>query len=177
MTIDLEEIARKEAALRRQIRWVNIVLLFVLAALVIGPLAVGYWVTKQYPYVSTIGMKNMTVLGESALCPGDLLTVAFDFHTEGSGVLVRDDTTRLLEPPKTIIFSDWHRFILEGPMDERIVDGWHVPATYLNPETDRIEPIPVGDYRRTLSISSPSRSTIVAIGGVDFSIKEDCPHE
>jgi hypothetical protein len=170
----IEVQVKKEADLRRQIRRINVFLLVVLAILIIGPAAVTWWIQRQLPIVNVVSIDNVQVIGETALCPGDVLKFSYDFHAKGAGVLVRDLTTWRKTPPKTVIFSTSRRFILDGPIDQHLIEAWHIPSTFHDYETDRDEPIPPGDYRRYLAISSPSRSTVVAITSVEFSIREDC---
>lgn len=172
--ISVEENVQKDSDLRKQIKRVNIILVAVLAVLIIGPAAVTWAISRQYPSISTITIENMQIVGESALCPGDTLTVTYDFRAAGSGVLVRDATTWQLEPPRTIIFSISRRFILGGPVEQHLTEAWHVPRTFLNPATDNEETLLPGAYRRYLAISSPSRSSVIAIASVEFIVREDC---
>lgn len=165
---------KKDSDLRRQIKRINIGLLVVLAILTIGPGAISWWIARQLPVVNTVSIDNVQVIGETELCPGEALKFSYDFHAKGAGVLVRDLTTWRKTPPKTIIFSASRRFILDGPIDQHLIEAWHVPVTYHNYETDKQEPIPPGEYRRYLAISSPSRSTVVAITSIEFSIRSDC---
>jgi hypothetical protein len=159
----------------RQIKRINIMLLIVLAALVLGPAFAGWWVARQLPVVSLVEIDNMQTVGNTALCPGEKLIITYDFHAKGAGVLVRDWTTWSMEPPRTMIYSEWRRFILDGPIDQHLTETWHIPLTYLDYETEQAVPLPPGQYRRYLAVSSPSRSTVVAITSVSFSIREDCP--
>lgn len=158
------------------IKWikrVNIGIL-ILALFLVGVPAVGsWWIARQLPAVSTVTIDNVTVVGATALCPGEPLIVEYDFHATGSGVLVRDSATWLVTPPKTMIYSTSRRFILDGPIDQHLRETWHVPASYLNYETEEIESLPSGSYRRHFAISSPSRSSVVAIASVEFTVK-DC---
>lgn len=170
----IQESIRKDADLRRQVRRVNVFLLLILAALVIGPLGVTWWINRQYPSISTVSLDALHAVGETDLCPGDPLVIEYAFHAAGAGVLVRDATVWQITPPKTVIFSTSRRFILEGPVDQTLVETWHVPPSYVNPSTDKPEPLPPGDYRRIMAISSPNNSIIIAIAGVDFTIREDC---
>lgn len=166
--------AQENADLRRQVKRINIGLLALVAVLFIVPPTAIWWLSRQLPVVNTVSIDNVQVIGETALCPGEPLKFSYDFHAKGAGVLVRDLTTWRKTPPKTIIFSTSRRFILDGPIDQHLIEAWHVPATYHNYETDKQEPIPPGEYRRYLAISSPSRSTVVAITSIEFSIREDC---
>lgn len=169
--IDVEAAAQKDAELRKQIRRVNILLIAIFLIVLAIPLFVTWWVGRAYPSISTIEIENVQVIGPTDLCPGEVLTFAYDFHASGSGVLIRDATARYVEPPKTVIFSNSRRFIQDGPIDEHVIEAWHVPATYLDPETDEAAPVPVGRYYRHFAVSSPSRSTVIAIATVPFTVK------
>src|SRR5690606_21481281 len=99
---------------------------------------------------------------------------SYEFHATGAGILVRDWTLwKTTPPPRTLIYSTARRFILDGPIDQSLIETWHIPRTYFDYESDSQTPLPPGEYKRYLSISSPSRSTVVAIGSVSFTIK-DC---
>lgn len=154
------------------LQWVVVALLVVV---IVVPFAWTWWLTRQLPVVSTVTIDNVQLLGSSALCPGDAITYQYAFHAQGSGVLIRDRVLwRLDPPPKTMVFSVSRRFILSEPIEQELVESWHVPVRYLNPETDVEEPLPPGNYRLIFAISSPSRSTVVAIAAVEFNVKEDC---
>lgn len=168
------EAERQTSDVVRQIRYVNIALLALVVVLIAVPVVGGWWVSRQLPAVSTVSVENLKIEGSAALCPGDPLVISYDFHATGSGVLVRDWATWYVTPPKTMIYSNSRRFILDGPLDRRLQETWHIPASYINYETEQIEPLPPGAYRRHLAISSPSRSTVIAIGSVDFTIRDDC---
>lgn len=166
--------AKKDAELRRQIRITNRFVLFVLVAMIVGPIAFSAWFARQYPSINAIAISNMQAPGETALCPGDPLTVAYDFKADGAGVLVRDATTWNVTPPKTLIFSTSRRFILDGPVAEHVVETWHVPTSYRDPETDTDAPVPPGAYRRYVAIAAVRPAGVVAIDYVDFTIRADC---
>jgi hypothetical protein len=160
--------------IERRINYTQKILVALLLIVIIVPFLASWWIARQYPAISTVTFDNLQVVGESALCPGQPLIISYDFHAGGSGVLVRDATVWRLVPPRTIIFSTSRRFILDGPIEQHLNEAWHIPVHYLNPETDKVELIPPGDYKRIVAISSPSASRIVAIGSVNFSIKEGC---
>lgn len=172
--VEIRNEEQKDSDLRQQVRRVNAILLVVLAVLIIGPASVTYLIAQQYPSISTISIDNIQVVGPSALCPGDVLTFSYNFHATGAGVLIRDATVRIASPPRTVIFSTSRRFILDGPIDQTVTEAWHVPDTYVEPETDLIVPVPAGRYVRLFAVSSPSRSTVIAIGSVQFEIKGNC---
>lgn len=151
------------------------VVIALLVVVIVVPFVWTWWLTRQIPVVSTVSIDNVQTVSETALCPGDPLVVSYDFHAQGAGILIRDWTLWNIDPPKTVIFSTARRFILDGPIDQHLTETWHIPRNFLNHETEQLEPLPTGRYRRYLAISSPSRSTVVAIVAVDFEIRSDCP--
>lgn len=171
---DVQVLTVQDDVFTRQIKRINILLLIMLAVLILGPATVSWWVARQLPVVNTLDIEGMQIEGFTTFCPNDPLVTIYDFHATGAGVLVRDYTLWNIEPPRTLIYSTSRRFILDGPVDQHLRETWHVPANYLNYETERMEPLPPGRYRRYMAISSPSRSTVIDIGFVDFEIM-DCP--
>lgn len=153
------------------LQWVIVALLVIVIA--VPPVAI-WWLSRQLPVVNTVQIDNMQMHSPVALCPGDPLIVSYNFHAQGAGVLVRDWTLWSTTPPKTVIFSTSRRFILDGPIDQHLTETWHIPPTYLNFETEHQEPLPPGNYRRFLAISSPSRSSVIDIDWMDFVIKANC---
>lgn len=140
---------------------------------------VAFWLWANYktsmlPVVNTVSISDARITGETSLCPGDPLAYAYHFHATGSGVLIRDRVLwRVTPPPKTLIFSVSRRFILSDAVDQQLTEAWHLPETYLDPETDLDAPLPPGDYKLIFAISSPSRSTVVSIADVDFTVKAE----
>lgn len=166
--------SNKDDTTQRLLSFITKAIVALFLFVVIAPLIFGYWLRQQYPVVASISIENIQVIGPTALCAGDKLTIAFDFHTQGSGVLIRDNTVRRVEPPKTIIFSNSRSWILEGPTDEHVIEGWHVPHSYNDPELDESIPIRPGEYVRNIAIRSAGRDDVTAIESVPFTIKEDC---
>lgn len=153
------------------LQWVVVILLVVVIAV---PGLVTWWISRNLPVVDVVKIENLQIVGKTELCKGDPLIVEYDFHAKGKGVLVRDFTLWDIEPPRTLIFSMSRRFILDGPIDQHLREAWHIPDTYLNYETEEMEPLAPGAYRRFLAISSPSRSTVIDIASVDFVLRDDC---
>lgn len=170
------EIPVIDRRLERRFNFVQGVLIALLIVVIFVPIIASWWIGRQLPVVSTVSIDNVRLLSPSELCPGDALTFSYDFHAKGAGILVRDLTLwRTDPPPRTLIYSTARRFILDGPIDQHLTETWHIPSTYLDYETEQMTPLPPGGYRRYLAISSPSRSTVVAITSVAFTIKPDCP--
>lgn len=162
------------------IKWikrVNIGIILLGLILVAVPTIGSWWVTRQLPIVNTVDIDNVRVVGASELCPGQPLVYAYSFHAAGSGVLVRDRVIWRVTPPRTLVYSTSRRFILSEPIDQELTEAWHIPTTYINPETDSEEVLPAADYRMIFAISSPTRSTVVDIESLQFVVREDedCP--
>lgn len=153
------------------LQWVIVILLI---AVILVPFILGWWIRQHYPAISTVSIDNVQLVSKSELCPGEPLIYSYSFHAGGSGVLIRDATVRIAEPPRTIIFSTSRRLILDGPIDQTVTEAWHIPPTYLEPETDTIQSVLPGKYIRLFAVSSPSRSTVIAIGSVEFYVRPDC---
>lgn len=172
--INAEAIAQGDIVLRRQIKAINVVVLLVLAMVLIGPFVFQQWFSRQYPTIDEIAIEGMQIAGNAQLCPGDTLTVTYLLNAKGTGVLVRDATVWNVTPPKTVIFSNSRRFITDGATREQVAETWHVPDGYLNTETDLLEPLLPGAYRRYVAIAALRPSGVVTINYVDFTIREDC---
>lgn len=145
---------------------INYVLSLLLLALLVWG-AVSWWQNR-------VNISDARVVGESALCSGDSLTIAFTLHVNNDGILIRDASTQRVSPPKTIIFSDWLRFPIKGPVDERIVVAWRVPKKYADFETGRLVALPPGEYLRNIAVSSLSGRDDTDMESIPFSIREDC---
>jgi hypothetical protein len=160
---------------KRRLSRLNAILIAMFATILIVPAVGSWWVARQLPIVDTVKIDNLKAESPTDLCPGESLIVSYDFHAKGEGVLVRDWTAWYVTPPKTMIFSMSRRFILDGPIDQHLVETWTIPAAYFDYETEHEQPLPPGEYRRYVAISSPSRSTVIAIASLPFSIRADCP--
>lgn len=138
---------------------------------VIAPIVWNLWTNH-------VALSEVEVVGSSELCPGDLLRFRYHLQTRGRGVFVRDLTTWRISPPKTMIFSEPRRFIIDEAIEQDLVESWEVPDVYFNYETWSEDPIQPGQYRRYISVISPSKSTVEDIESVDFTIleKEKCLH-
>lgn len=169
------EASQQQTDATKEIKRLNLILLLVFVVILAVPAIGAWWVSRQLPVVNTVDIENVNIVGESILCPGQPLITSYDFHAQGAGVLIRDWTLYNIDPPRTLIYSMSRRFILDGPVDQHLRETWHVPPTYLNYETENFEPLPPGKYRRFMAISSPSRSSVIDIVHVDFTISEECP--
>lgn len=126
------------------------------------------------PKIDDVAISNARVVGNSALCGGEVLIIAYDFHADGAGKLVESATAWKETPPKTIIYSEEDVFLLDGTIDQQTTIAWQVPVSYTNPSTAELEALPPGEYRRIFSVSSASRPSVFAMASVDFSVKKTC---
>ncbi len=165
--IDYEREQEKTTKLRREVRFTNRIAMTALAFLIIIPIVYSYW--------SGIRVSNLHAVSGTVLCPGQKLEVEYDLHVNDTAILVRDWTTYSLDPiPSTKIFSTEERFIVESESKQRIKRAWKVPEKYYNPETDEIEPMAPGMYRRILAVSSASGGSSLSTAGIDFEILGEC---
>lgn len=141
--------------------------LLVILAFVIVPIAWNYW-------TNNVSLSGGEVTGKSELCPGEMLVFAYHLHTRGSGIFIRDLTTWKTTPPKTVVFSEPRRFIINGKIDQDLHEAWEVPEVYFNYETWTEEPLPPGNYIRYLAVTSSTDSIAEDILPVPFTIREDC---
>lgn len=172
---DMTSPLNSNAEIIKWIRRANVGIVILAIVLVAVPALGSWWISRQLPIVDAVRIDNLKAESPTALCPGESLIISYDFHAKGEGVLVKDFTAWFVTPPKTMIFSMSRRFILDGPIDQHLVEAWTIPDSYFNYETERQEPLPAGKYRRYLAISSPSRSTVISIASMEFEIRSDCP--
>lgn len=160
--------------LENRLNVLQYVVIALLVVVIVVPIWITWWISSQLPIVDMVSIDNLQIVGKTDLCKGEPLIIEYDFHAKGEGVLVRDFTLWNLDPPRTLIYSMSRRFILAGPIDQHLRESWHIPDTFLNYETEEMEPLTPGAYRRYLAISSPSRSTVVTIASIDFVLRDDC---
>jgi hypothetical protein len=157
--------------IQRTQRWIVALSLF----LVLAPILAGWYFNRTIVQVENLKISNITLLSQETLCPGDYLAFEYDFSAKGAGKLVRDYTTWQVSPPITVIFSEEREFILPGPVEQHLVERWPIPSGYYSYAVGRVVPFAPGEYKRMISISSPTRSTIAVVDSVTFFIGADCP--
>lgn len=126
------------------------------------------------PRIREVDIANLRVVGDSELCVGEWLTIAFDTHVEGEGVLILDASTQRISPPRTVVFSNWLRFPIRGPVDEQTTVTWQVPHEFPDAETGQLAAFPAGAYLRNVALSAANRGTISDMESVPFTVIEDC---
>lgn len=124
--------------------------------------------------IKRIEISNVHVVGPSALCPGEKLTIAYNLHADGTGKLVEDATVWVESPPKTVIYSATRPLLVDGLLEQEQTIAWPVPVTYVNPADLEEAPLPPGEYKRIFSISSATDEDVFALDRVLFTIRDDC---
>lgn len=150
------------------------------ALLAVLVIIVGTWLLGLYfnifgKEIRRIEITDARVVGASALCPGENLTIAFHLEADGTGKLVEDATVWVEIPPKTVIYSETRPLLVDGLLEQEQEIAWEVPKTYINPSNLEELPLPPGPYRRIFSISSATDEDVFALDRVLFSIRADCP--
>lgn len=172
--IQVQQQIEENINLKKLVKRFNVVIVIIILAPAILFGLVRYWIDQQVPAVSSVEIANLQMRSPALLCPGEPLIVSYTLHTKGLGVLVRDQTLRDISPPRTIVYSEFRRFIVDGDLDQELTETWLVPATYFNYSSGSVQSLLPGEYRYYLSISSPSRSTAIAIGFVQFRVRDKC---
>lgn len=152
-------------------------LLVIILAIIVGTYIWGIVRAIQTPTIRDVEISNARIVGPTALCPGDLLVIAYDLKADGTGKLVEDATVWTQFPPKTVIYSITRPLLVDGLVDQQEVIAWEVPESYINPADLTEIPLPHGNYRRIFAVGSPNDDDDFDLDRVDFSVKEDsdCP--
>ena len=132
------------------------------------------WRSTQISAVHVVEIDEVQILTPTELCYGEKLVFSYNLHIRGDGVLTRDLTTWNIDPPRTVVYSNARRFIIEEPLDQHLIESYVIPVHYFNHETGLQEVLPPGNYRRYMAITSPYGDGIYDIIHIDFTIREDC---
>jgi hypothetical protein len=160
-------------ALERRAVLVQSAIAIVLCMIVLFIVVSALWESRQ-PRIASISLTDVQAVGETNLCPGEALRIRYGVRIAGAGVLDSDATIWKLEPPYTIVSSFPQRIVVDGAVDQQVEEVWIIPDEYVNPRTGLSEPLPPGEYRRNISLSSVDRDRVSAIGSVLFVIAADC---
>lgn len=157
----------KANARARALMWIGIVICAVLSV---------SWLWQQLtkPEISSVTISDVRAVGLTQLCPGDNLVYDYKLTARGSGLLVRDHTIWRTVPPRTLVFSDFERFIVEEPVTQSLTETYVIPKLFVDPATAQPAVLKPGDYRLLLSISSPGDKSVLDVDHVDFTIKDGC---
>lgn len=155
----------------RIMQWLIVAILLIMVGTWVWGLVYSY----TQPRIRNMSITNARVVGDTAICPGDLLLVSYHFHAEGSGLLEVDNSLWAVDPPpRTIIYSAARRFVLAETIDQDVMEAWRVPTHFVDFATGNETTLAPGSYRRDLAISAPVRGGAVATASVNFEVREGC---
>lgn len=165
-----------DARIERRINYTQTILAALLVVVIAVPFVFSWWYERNAEVVHKATLSDIAIVGESAVCPGDLLTTRHLFTVSGSGILVADATTWRITPPMTVVFSEARRFIVEDDFSRIVYRSYEIPATIIDERTNQPVPIPPGRYKRILAVSSPSRSSVFSKQSAEFTVlpEEEC---
>jgi hypothetical protein len=149
------------------------------ALLAVLVIIVGTWLLGLYfnifgKEIKRIDIWDVQIVGPSALCPGENLTISFNLYADGTGKLVESGTVWIEVPPKTAIYSEERTLLVDGLLEQEQTIAWEVPQTFINPSNLEEAPLPPGPYRRIFAISSATDEDVFALDRVSFTIRSDC---
>jgi hypothetical protein len=150
--------------------------IFMVAVILAFLLNIGYqiWKDNNLIIVKSVDIENVELVSEAELCPGDKLIFKYEIVSRGAGQMVRDLTLWDVNPPRTLIYSNFRRFILPGRIEQHLHEAWPIPHRYFNYESAEWEAIPAGQYVKLMSISSLNYPEATDTVAVQFAIGEDC---
>jgi len=149
--------------------------LLIILIIIVGTWLLGLFFSIFGKEIKRIDIDDVRIVGPSALCPGENLTIAFKLEADGTGKLVEDATVWVEVPPKTVIYSSSKPMLVDGLLEQEQTIAWEVPETYIDSATLEESPLPPGPYRRIFWISSETDEGVFALDRVLFSIRDNCP--
>jgi len=163
---------QRAAARARLMQGLLVILMLILTMLWLW----GFIWAYNQPRIRNMEIRDAHIVGADAVCPGDRLIIAYDFHAEGSGLLEVDSSLWAVDPPpRTIIYSASRRFVMAETIDQEIVEAWTVPSHYVDFATGDEVTLAPGTYRRDIAVSAPVRGSVLTTASVAFTIRKDCP--
>jgi hypothetical protein len=110
----------------RRVQYIN----YVLALLLVVTLAwamYAAWRSGQQEKIESIALvpSSMKVLGPTALCPGDTMTIRYTLDIKGTGIIITDDTVQYAN--RTVKFSEALRDYIPGDMKRTYESAWTIP--------------------------------------------------
>lgn len=163
-------------ASEKRIALINYVMA-VLLVFTLGWALLDAWRTTVQEKIESIRLipDSVQVIGPTALCPGDTLTIRYSLEIDGTGVVITDDSVKLAD--RTVKFSDARREIIDQAETRVYEDSWKIPprpAMAINGESRWLE----GSYVRYISVAASnnyvSRYTDPVRFQTNFRIREDC---
>lgn len=170
------DVQQFDARIERRINYTQTILAVLLLVVIAVPFVLSFWYERTTDIIRDATISDIAIVGESQLCPGDMLTTRHTFSVRGSGTLVADATTWRMTPPMTVVFSEARRFIVEDDFSRVVYRGYEIPATIIDERTQKPVPLEPGRYKRILAVSSPSRSGVFSKQSVEFTVlpEEEC---
>jgi hypothetical protein len=156
--------------IQRTQRWIMILAIL----LVVIPVLSGWVFNRFIVQVDSVTIENTHVIGDSVICPGEILFYEYEIEALGAGDLMKNHTIWQIDPPLTLIFSTPRYFILPEAVHQYVRDSWPVPSGFYSYREGKVIPLGPGTFKLLFSVSSPTRSTIHDQGEVMFSIPENC---
>lgn len=144
--------------------------LFIIAV----PFYFSYINSTNQALVQELRVTDIELVTPYKVCPGDPVTLRFNFLGRGSGIVNQDTTWYRVSPPETIISSDLVRYILPGNINRTLYRTWFFPRTYYSQRTGQMIPVGPGIYKRYFAFSSPTRSIITEIDNVEVVVPVTC---
>lgn len=117
---------------------------------------------------------GVEALGDTTLCPGDVLRYRLDMRYQVAGVYEVDVSLWRVTPPLTVIASTARRVVIAEPTELQLDFAWTVPDGYISAQTGETLPLEPGLYERHHAVTTSSRSTQPAIVTVPFVVMEGC---
>ncbi len=140
----------------------------------------GYseWRKSQQEKIEAIELveNSVKVLGPTALCPGDTMTIRYSLAIEGIGIIITDDTVQ--HGTQTVKFSSAIRDYIPTSSKRTYELTWKIPDHPEMSANGSDEWVP-GLYIRYITVAASnayvSRYTDPASFAVQLMIPEDCP--
>lgn len=169
--IDVRQIDER---IERRINYTQSLLAALLLVVIAVPFAFSWWYSETSDAIRDVSLTEMSIVSNTALCPGEILTTRHRFAAKGTGILIADATTWRITPPMTIVLSEARRFIVEGDSSRIVYRSYVIPATYTDERTLQQVPLEPGRYKRIISVSSESSGGIFSAQSVEFTVRGDC---
>lgn len=161
----------------KRVQYINYVLAFLLVVTLVWAMYAA-WRSGQQEKLESITLveNSVKVLGPTALCPGDTMTIRYVLDIKGTGIIITDDTVQYAN--RTVKFSDALRDYIPGDVKRTYEAAWLIPE---HPEMtangeDTWRP---GLHIRYITVAAAnayvSRYTNPASFKVEFMMRSDCP--
>ena len=154
-----------------------IIIIATLVALTVNGALVGwgYWISDRLGHVE---LTNLHVIGDTKLCPGELLV--YDFTMTVSQPATVDLSTTIermdaiLKTVDSVSYTSVQQFRNYAPGKVTLRRNVYFGDTYTDPETGQQREWLPGDYRQRTTASVIGRSEFSELE-VPFTVRRDCP--